>query len=122
MNRSLSISSSSTSAGSATLSNSPHSGKKELCQFIEYVNQRNVILPVEFKTHITSLISRWRRKNKTIDDYFHIKNDNNNIQSLFNKYNVCDERMKELWEDYMNTTLSYRIQRVSVEYPKYYFI
>jgi hypothetical protein len=110
------------SVSSATLSNSQHSGKREFCQFIEYVNQRNVILPIEFKTHITSLISRWRRRNKTIDDYFLIKNDNNNIQTLFNKYNIHDERMKELWEQYINTTLSYRIQRVSVEYPKYYFI
>jgi len=97
-------------------------GKKELTIFIQYINDNNIRLPNEMKSSLKHLIFKWRKKNKTTDDFFSIKNDNIYISSFFENMRWFDKSLVQLWNNYIDISLSYRIQRIEIEHPNHYII
>ena len=98
-------------------------GSKELKEFVDFINNNRIEFPEEMKNTIRHLISKWRKKNKTTDDFFMMKNDHNYISSFFeSNVIVVNPQLNELWNNYLNMTLTFRIQRVAVEHPNIYYL
>lgn len=88
------------------------SGKKELILFIEYINKININLPYEVKDSLKQLINKWRKKNKTTDELFTIKINNNYISSFFENKRWFDGKILRLWNNYIDISLTYHIHQL----------
>ena len=58
-------------------------GKNEFYNLIVYLNKNKIDLTKTLGTYLSDLIKKWNNKNKTIRDYFEIKDIHPNIANYF---------------------------------------
>lgn len=77
-------------------------GFGKLMIVIEYIEKHKIVLDVNVNTHLNCLITKWEKKEKNVNDYYAMKN---NHTYIFFK----DEKLEELWTDYLISAMNYRV-------------
>ncbi len=88
------------------------SGKKEFKKLINYMNEIKFWIPDYVKFNLNELINKWNKKNKNIDDYFEMKKNLTELNGFFNLGNESKKKEDELWREYKNKTLEYRVKNM----------
>ena len=80
-------------------------GKKNFINIINYINKNKIPLSDEIKLNLTDLIIKWNQKNKSIDDYFEMKNNHTYLNEYMTELN---EEIKILWNEYIINAMEFR--------------
>lgn len=89
-------------------------GKNEFYNLIVYLNKNKIDLTKTLGTYLSDLIKKWNNKNKTIRDYFEIKDIHPNIANYF--LSSSNQELKQLWITYIAKFMEFRINIVANKY------
>lgn len=87
-------------------------GKQEFKNLIIFINTNNVELPNDQRSYLSNLIEKWNNKNKTLEDYFNMKNNHSYLGHYMMSSN--NSELSELWNKYIETTMSYRVKMMAI--------
>ncbi len=83
-------------------------GKQEFIDVVNYINTNKIVVPKDIILHIQELTKKWNAKNKTLDDYFKMK-ENHTYITGFILYDSKDQKLKELWDKYIEVAMNFRL-------------
>ena len=89
-------------------------GKNEFYNLIVYLNKNKIDLTKTLGTYLSDLIKKWNNRNKTIIDYFEIKDIHPNIANYF--LSSSNQELKQLWITYIAKFMDFRINIVANKY------
>ena len=79
--------------------------RKKFIKIVNYINENNLKLSSDCKKNLKGLIKQWNKKDKNMEDYFDMKNFHTYIISELNE---LGGEIKELWDDYLMSGLTFR--------------
>ncbi len=88
-------------------------GKREFRNLINFINTNNIVIPDNIKPYLTNLIEKWNNEQKTTNDYFEMKN--NHTQLGYYMISSNNSELTELWNKYIDTAMTYRVQRMAID-------
>jgi hypothetical protein len=83
-------------------------GNKEFDDVDNFINLNKIVLPTKIDDYYQDLKIKWKKINKTIDDYYNMKNNHSHIWGYL--LTLPDKNINKLFQKYITTAMSYRVE------------